>query len=162
MHGIITPVVEAGRATERTLCADWNPLQNANHNPRCLVYRSEEEGREVPESNVLKSKFRSHNRLAFLFIGAWLIQSLVFGEAVQTTFEFHNGFWVNLHHFLYEQAKAESSSPSSSPEWLAALDYYRREVIKRDLLTDQAAKINNQLFNLEDAPSRRTPACRAI
>lgn len=103
----------------------------------------------------MKSKLRSPNRLAFLFIGVWLIQSLVFGEAVQTTFEFHNGFWVNLHHFLYEQAQAETSSPSSSPEWLAALDYYRREIVKRDLLTDAAAEMNNQLSNLEDARSLR-------
>jgi hypothetical protein len=126
----------------------------ANHNPCCLVYRSGE--RRTRSSDMMKpTKLRSHNRLAFLFIGAWLIQSLVFGEALQTTFEFHSGFWVNLHHFLYEQAKAESSPRSSSPEWLAALDYYRREVIKRDLLSDQAAKINNQLSNLEDAPSLR-------
>ena len=26
------------------------------------------------------------------------------GAAQQTTFYFHSNFWVNLHHFLYEQA----------------------------------------------------------
>ena len=82
----------------------------------------------------------------FVFSGGCLAQDMV-------TFEFHSGFWVNLHHFLYEQATAESPSPSNSPEWLAALDYYRRDVVQRDLLTDEAAEINSRLSSLEAAPS---------
>jgi hypothetical protein len=73
--------------------------------------------------------------------------------AADITFEFHSGFWVNLHHFLSAQAAADSPLPSTSPQWLAALDYYRREVIKRDVLSDEAAQINNRLSELEDAPS---------
>jgi hypothetical protein len=73
--------------------------------------------------------------------------------STDVVFEFHSGFWVNLHHFLFEQAKAESPAPPGPPEWLAALDYYRREVIKRDLLTDEAAQINNRLSGLESASS---------
>src|SRR5215212_6693396 len=57
-------------------------------------------------------------------------------------FEFHSGFWLNLHHFLYEQAllrkrasgPAQTASWAASPDgklsperqrlWDAALDYY--------------------------------------
>jgi hypothetical protein len=74
-------------------------------------------------------------------------------SATDITFEFHSGFWVNLHHFLYEQATADSPSPSYPPEWLAALAYYRREVVKRDLLANEAAQVNNRLSSLESASS---------
>jgi hypothetical protein len=41
---------------------------------------------------------------------------------------------VNLHHFLYEQALAKDAPPASdSKEWRAAVDYYRREMIAKDL-----------------------------
>src|ERR1700736_973028 len=73
--------------------------------------------------------------------------------ATDITFEFHSGFWVNLHHFLYEQATADSLSPSYPAEWLAALAYYRREVIRRDLMADEAAQLNNRLSSLEAASS---------
>jgi hypothetical protein len=75
------------------------------------------------------------------------------GYATDTTFEFHSGFWINLHHFLYEQATTDSLSPSYPPEWLAALAYYRREVIRRDLLADESAQINNRLSSLETVSS---------
>lgn len=86
-------------------------------------------------------------------------------------FEFHNGFWINLHHFLYEQAllrkraagsgqtansAANPKSPLSSEEqqqWNSALDYYRVKMIKRDLLLDrEMMTINDQLGELEAAP----------
>jgi hypothetical protein len=77
--------------------------------------------------------------------------------AQDATFEFHSGFWVNLHHFLYEQAMMGTPSQSDPPEWRDALDYYRREVTKRDLLTDEAAEINNRLSDLESSPSLKDP-----
>jgi len=41
---------------------------------------------------------------------------------------------VNLHHFLYQQALAKDAPPASdSKEWRAAVDYYRREMIAKDL-----------------------------
>ena len=67
-------------------------------------------------------------------------------------FEFHSGFWLNLHHFLYEQATAKSS-PSGPLEWLAAVAWYRTNVIEQDLLADEAARINNRLSGLEAASS---------
>jgi hypothetical protein len=86
-------------------------------------------------------------------------------------FEFHSGFWLNLHHFLYEQARiaehiqtsqggsAKSAnadpkkSSDTSPAWQAAVDYYRKNVAHRDLLFDQnMVLINNRLADLETCP----------
>jgi hypothetical protein len=86
-------------------------------------------------------------------------------------FEFHSGFWLNLHHFLYEQARLEeqmqtSHGPAgkagaapvivhddSPPAWRAALDYYRKNMAHRDLLFDQnMVLINGRLADLETCP----------
>jgi hypothetical protein len=72
-----------------------------------------------------------------------------------TTFEFHSGFWINLHHFLSEQAMADTPPASTSADWQKAVDYYRREVVKRDWLSDEAAQINNRLSSLDDTASLR-------
>src|SRR3954469_20194615 len=78
-------------------------------------------------------------------------------------FEFHSGFWINLHHFLYEQAllKKESKplaapknplSPAQQQLWNAAVDYYMSTVIKGDLLTDRDTVIaNDELGDAENA-----------
>jgi hypothetical protein len=60
-------------------------------------------------------------------------------------FEFHSGFWANLHQFLCEEATASKPAPSDSPEWRDAVQYYRREVINHDHLGDEAATWNNLL-----------------
>lgn len=86
-------------------------------------------------------------------------------------FEFHSGFWINLHHFLYEQALLRKRAASSSqitnsvtnPNnqlsseqrqlWDAALDYYVNTMIKRDLLLDrEMMTINDQLAEAEGTP----------
>jgi hypothetical protein len=69
------------------------------------------------------------------------------------TFDFHTGFWLNLHHFLLEQAAAADSPPSDSPEWRAALAYYRQALVNKDFLSDEASEVNNRLSSLEDALS---------
>lgn len=43
--------------------------------------------------------------------------------------------------------------PPSSPVWQNAVKYYRGEVIKLDLMADEAAQTNNRLSNLEDKSS---------
>jgi hypothetical protein len=87
-------------------------------------------------------------------------------------FEFHSGFWINLHHFLYEQAllrkRAASSSQTTNSAtkpnnqlsseqrqlWDAALDHYVNTMIKRDLLFDEGmVTINDQLAESEGAPN---------
>jgi len=55
------------------------------------------------------------------------------GADTQTTFEFHSNFWVNLHHFLFEQAIAKTPAPCDSNDWQHALDAYRRDITTHEL-----------------------------
>jgi hypothetical protein len=88
-------------------------------------------------------------------------------------FEFHSGFWLNLHHFLYVQARARAghdaersavmaslgdtagSGARSMEErlnWASALDYYERQWAKRDVVFDSAATaVKSRLASLDDA-----------
>src|SRR5271168_4387335 len=91
----------------------------------------------------------------------------------QTPFEFHSGFWINLHHFLYLEAVSErpqrgqhpatvnkadvdvrnSFSPEERAAWDAAVSYYASSVIQRDLLFDrEMGAIKNQLEDAEAPP----------
>jgi len=87
-------------------------------------------------------------------------------------FEFHSGFWLNLHHFLYEQARlaekvqtsqgggAAKSAPTDAnargdapAAWQSAVDYYRKNMAHRDLLFDQGmVLIGSRLAELETCP----------
>jgi hypothetical protein len=86
-------------------------------------------------------------------------------------FEFHSGFWLNLHHFLYQQARVAehlqgsqgtpAKSPAAdankdndaSPAWQAAIAYYRKNMAHRDLLFDQSmVLIGNRLADIETCP----------
>ena len=92
-------------------------------------------------------------------------------------FEFHSGFWVNLHHFLYlqgrilraalEDARAEPEIPSryralastdgmtaeQQRAWHAAVEVYALSWSSRDLLlNNQMVLINDRLAELEDCP----------
>src|SRR5579862_893314 len=74
-------------------------------------------------------------------------------------FEFHSGFWINLHHTLYQAAKQRAISPAAAPNnkatrlaqpvlktspsslntseqkaWDDALSYYAANLIGQDLL----------------------------
>lgn len=71
-------------------------------------------------------------------------------------FEFHSGFWINLHHFLYEQAllrrrgdkpdpaRSSTANPNGtlSPEqqqlWNAAVDYYWQPYLEGAVNFDKA------------------------
>jgi hypothetical protein len=94
-------------------------------------------------------------------------------------FEFHSGFWINLHHFLYQQARArgtQSSPPSGETPvstealtqdersaWAAGLAYYSGGFADRDLLFNgDMVLINNRLAELEacvDLSGRAVSAC---
>ncbi|HEV7891130.1 MAG TPA: hypothetical protein VGP08_10840 [Pyrinomonadaceae bacterium] len=86
-------------------------------------------------------------------------------------FEFHSGFWLNLHHFLYEQAllrkraggPGQTESWAASPEgklspeqqrlWDAAVDYYAGALIKRDFVFDEGMiEMNDRLAESEMSP----------
>ena len=101
-------------------------------------------------------------------------------------FEFHSGFWANLHLVLYEQARLRAERPvsngggeseaataataarpergdSASRDWNAAVEYYQHEFSNRDLLVDGSmVAIYDRLGELEgcaDLSGRGKPAC---
>ncbi len=104
-------------------------------------------------------------------------------------FELHSGFWVNLHHFLYLQArllKGDSSTTYTSrgaaqpdelpvslldfPEadihaWQAAVAFYAKDFASRDLLLNGDMEIiNNQLSAMEgcsELEGKTTPLCKS-
>jgi hypothetical protein len=97
-------------------------------------------------------------------------------------FEFHSGFWINLHHFLYRQAlvsglqkgphnvsvnradsdEFEQLSAGERDTWNEALAYYSNSIVKRDLLfDDELIQTKDQLENAEsssDLESAKIPA----
>lgn len=105
--------------------------------------------------------------LALLCIGS--SRNLAAQNAQANLFEFHNGFWINLHHFLYRQAqlsepqtgrhnlsltKADSDelqqlSAQERNAWQDSVSYYTRALVKRDLLFDE--ELNQIKNDLEDA-----------
>jgi hypothetical protein len=93
-------------------------------------------------------------------------------------FEFRSGFWINLHHFLYQQAHARKSpreanagAPFSTAAltaeeiraWSAALNYYLSGFADRDLLFNgDMVLINDRLAEMEtcaDLSGRSAEAC---
>ncbi|PYU21858.1 MAG: hypothetical protein DMG30_16520 [Acidobacteria bacterium] len=118
--------------------------------------------------------------LFLLLLGSALVRAR---QEVQSTappapvLEFHSGFWVNLHHFLYlqgrmqraasEGAPAEADIPSrytapTSTEgmtaeqqraWQSAVEVYALSWSSRDLLiNNQMVLINDRLAELENCP----------
>ncbi len=77
----------------------------------------------------------------------------LFAQSADTSFEFHSNFWVNLHHFLYEQATADPKPPPGPPEWETAVAYYRDKIAKLDLLSREAEAINNILADIPNTAS---------
>ena len=73
--------------------------------------------------------------------------------AQQSTFDFHSNFWVNLHHFLYEQAISKSPELSDSEAWNHAVEVYRTDITKHELLSRDIAGINIALSQIENTES---------
>jgi hypothetical protein len=88
-------------------------------------------------------------------------------------FDFHSGFWINLHHFLYLQAVAPGAQHGphplsltatdsdelqhlSQPElatWNESVSIYRTSYAKRDLLfDDELIEAKSELEDNEDSP----------
>jgi hypothetical protein len=110
-------------------------------------------------------------------------------ESPTAVFEMHSGFWVNLHHFLYLQARLlKSREPSTEtgrgaaqpdelpvslvdfPEadihaWQSSVAFYSRDLANRDLLLNGDMEIiNNQLAMMEACPDlegKTTPLCKS-
>ncbi len=123
---------------------------------------------------------------------AWAAKRPTAPQAPETVpvFEFHSGFWVNLHHFLYLQGRArnlakESATPTTLADrqdfpaaastegltaeqlraWNAAVDAYAAEWSVRDLqLNIDMAVVNNRLGELEncaDISGKNRAECKA-
>ena len=104
-------------------------------------------------------------------------------------FEMHSGFWVNLHHFLYLQARLSRGKPLATesgrgaaqpdeapvslldfPEadihaWQDAIAFYSKDLSNRDLLLNGDMEIiNNQLALMESCPDlegKTSPLCKS-
>ena len=103
-------------------------------------------------------------------------------------FEFHSGFWVNLHHFLYHEARArnaakenrdaasKTAAPALKPPaiplsaadqqaWDNAVSYYARNFAGKDLLINiDLILLKNQVEDFEDCDElsgRKKPRCDA-
>jgi hypothetical protein len=103
-------------------------------------------------------------------------------------FEFHSGFWTNLHHFLYQQARLKKAaetafqtpggtsgmeqpartdglSATEQAAWNSALAYYTRNMSGKDLLFNgDLVNYKNQLAQLEtcaDLTGHSRPQCDA-
>jgi len=109
-------------------------------------------------------------------------------NAQHPLFDFHSGFWINLHHFLYEHAAAQAEgsrpvrheplsaedatiaaqlSPDEQQVWSSAVAYYKAHFLQRDLLTnDLMRSTKNRLEDSENAPtlvrSRLDPGLAAV
>jgi hypothetical protein len=103
-------------------------------------------------------------------------------------FEFHSGFWVNLHHFLYHEARerlaaknpgdvtaknvqpllkrtAVTLSPAEQKTWDAAIAYYVANYAEKDLLINiDLILLKNQIEDFEECDEltgRKRPSCDA-
>ena len=85
-----------------------------------------------------------------------------FSRAPLPVFEFHSGFWLNLHHTLYYQARQQrtagtapvlatsSLSPAEQKAWDAAVSFYAQTYAGKDLLVAlDLVLIKNQLGDFE-------------
>jgi hypothetical protein len=110
-------------------------------------------------------------------------------ESPLPVFEMHSGFWVNLHHFLYLQARLLRGTTSSrgndrgaaAPDdlpvslidfpaaevraWRDAVAFYSKDLANRDLLLNGDMEIiNNQLSVMEACPDlegKTSPSCKS-
>lgn len=97
-------------------------------------------------------------------------------------FEFHSGFWINLHHTLYRQARLQRSSaaganaitatagmsnlsPAEARAWNSALAFYTKTYADKDLTVSlEMILIKNQLGDFEtcdDLTGTRKKTCDA-
>jgi hypothetical protein len=106
-------------------------------------------------------------------------------------FEFHSGFWINLHHMLYYEAKLRHAPPaaaqkgSAGPQiklntmkdaapaltpaerlaWDSSVEYYAANYVNKDLLfNNDLILLKNQLGDFEDCDElsgRRKKTCDA-
>ena len=82
---------------------------------------------------------------------------------VAPPFEFHSGFWINLHHYLYLRglpsttarfSPLPSMSGSDRKKWDEAVTFYREHIVQRDFVSDEYLwKMDAYLAKMESAPT---------
>ena len=106
-------------------------------------------------------------RLVVAFSICLLVAPSALGQVSQSTFEFHSGFWLNLHHTLFNQATTTRAgrppdlstlTPAEANLWNQAVEYYGRSLISHDLLEASMVRINQALALAGDAPAFQSPA----
>lgn len=130
--------------------------------------------------------------LASLGALLWIVPSCR-GQEVESiygplpVFEFHSGFWVNLHHFLYHEARARLAArdtpspvapalrqapgalpaltPAEQKTWNQVISYYVANYAEKDLVVNlDLILLKNQLGDFEDCnelSGRKKPSCDA-
>ncbi len=127
---------------------------------------------------------RAHTRFRFVLLALALLAPLRAQASPQSAstygplpvFELHSGFWINLHHTLYHQARvrkdaaspdktgktsgpALKTSPDAKPPftaaeqkaWDDAVSYYSANLADKDLLfSSELVQLKNQLSDFED------------
>jgi hypothetical protein len=68
-------------------------------------------------------------------------------------FEFHSGFWLNLHLTLYQQSQLDKPDPA----WAAAIAYYKANVASRNLLFDDMMVMAKDDLEAEESSRNLTP-----
>lgn len=147
---------------------------------RILCLYTEELGATIVRPNMRPASARFFLpllALALLRPAAVTAQEFTSGYGPLPVFEFHSGFWVNLHHTLYYQAKQaatpaaaqQKSNSESQPKlkvtidpstaltseeraaWNGAVAYYAAHYVDKDLLfNNDLILLKNQLEDLED------------
>ena len=97
------------------------------------------------------------------FTALLLLPCPVLAESeAQTTFRFQSGFWINLHHFLFQLAVERPAediaapsklAPTQTQDWRKALTHYREHFEGKDLLDRDMAAIKNALGDAGNARS---------
>ena len=98
-------------------------------------------------------------------IGIPVALLLTAGAAQAQIFDFHSGFWLNLHQLLWHEATAKDAAPSASPEWRAAIEYYARNVVQKDPIRGEMAAVNSRLSaagSATEPPVELDPALTAV
>lgn len=129
----------------------------------------------LPIGNIMGN---SRHKLGILLlicvtVPACFAQAISSDTTADNLFDFHSGFWINLHHFLYRQALLSTSqsglhrlaltqadsdafqrlSMEERGRWEAAVAYYKTSMVDHDLLFDQSmGAIKNALEDAESSP----------
>jgi hypothetical protein len=114
---------------------------------------------------------RRRSLLLSILIGCFYLGYSVPYNLKPPLFEFHSGFWINLHHYLYSQALLKKGSGSrrliygdsirlnnlsnaERQQWQTAIDYYSQNLADKDLLFDSSMVVTKDI--LEDNENRLT------